>query len=622
MTEPLGSSPPPTAAAARDGAADRQSPYAQAVTRPIVALERVSFAYEAMDELAWAVEDVSLEVARGSHVAILGRNGSGKSTLARLITGLEIAAQGTVHFDGLDCADEELGWQVRRRCGLIFQNPDNQIVASTVEEDVAFGPENLGVPSEELRRRVERELGRVGLAGLELASPASLSGGQKQKLAIAGVLAMEPDCLILDEATSMLDPSARRSFLELVLDLRRRDGLTVINITHDMSEVMLADRVFVMHEGRILMSGSPAEIFRHVPQIRAIGLDVPAFAATSYALLKQHDMAMPLAAAGDEEEALRAIEARFRLRPEPLPPNWQAPQRLVRAEPAIVTHQLSYSYPQSGREGRPALRDVSLEVKRGEFFGIMGASGSGKSTLVQHFNGLLRAAPGRVTVLGHDLARAKDIRALRRRVQLLFQYPEHQLFAETVREDIAFGPRRLGVDEGEIEARIAEAAEITGLDLDWLERSPFELSGGEKRRVALAGILAMRPELLILDEPAAGLDPAGRDEILSYLHTLSRGEVTIVLVSHSMEDLSRLCDRVAILGDGELRALDTVDAIFENRAVLEANELAEPDLRRFMGRLADWIPGLDLRPRQVEDAVAELQRHLQPREATAGEGRA
>ncbi len=592
------------------------------MTRPLIELERVSFAYESRfleDRSAtrdWAVEDISLEVARGSHVAILGRNGSGKSTLARLITGLERADAGRLSFAGLNPELEEDGWRIRRRCGLIFQNPDNQLVATTVEEDVAFGPENLGLPADEIRRRVDRALDLVGLAAAAGRPPSELSGGQKQKLAIAGILSMEPECLILDEATSMLDPASRASFLALIRDLHERRGITIVNITHNMDEVLAAERVHVLHEGRILMSGTPPEIFRSPAQIRAIGLDVPAFAAISEGLFTRHGFAMPLAAASSAAAAEEALRESFRVRNAPQTSDHTAAAAphpaAAEKETVVRIEHLSYRYPRAGAASHPALEDISFTVRRGEFFGIMGQSGSGKSTLIQHLNGLLRPAGGRVTVLGHDLARPADIRALRRRVQLLFQYPEHQLFAETVREDIAFGPTKLGVPEAEIADRIAAAAQITGLAPEWLGRSPFELSGGEKRRVALAGILAMQPELLILDEPAAGLDPAGRDEILSYLHELSRGRVTIILVSHSMEDLARLCDRVAVLHEGRLLAVDRVERVFADPDLLAASEMVQPAVREFLCRFAAELPGLDVNVRTVEAAVDVLDARLEP----------
>jgi energy-coupling factor transport system ATP-binding protein len=242
-----------------------------------IQVERVRFEYDRHTPYSlMAVCDVSMEVPRGGHVAVLGRNGSGKSTLARMLNALEVPDSGRVLVLGQDTADDASVWDIRRACGMVFQNPDNQIVGTTVEEDVAFGPENIGMPREEMRTAVDRALAHVGLSDAAKKEPHLLSGGQKQKLAIAGILSMQPQCMILDEATSMLDPVSRTEFIRLVTRLGRENGLTVVNITHDMEEVLLADHVLVLSEGRTIMEGTPAEIFDHPERIQAEGLDVPA----------------------------------------------------------------------------------------------------------------------------------------------------------------------------------------------------------------------------------------------------------------------------------------------------------------------------------------------------------
>jgi energy-coupling factor transporter ATPase len=239
-------------------------------------ISKVHFSYrQSNQDPLLAVQDVSLQIASGSHVAILGRNGSGKSTLARLINALEQPSKGVVVVSGRNTAQEENVWEIRRLCGMVFQNPDNQIVGTTVEEDVAIGPENLGFPQPDIRRAVDESLAYVGLAGDAQKPPHLLSGGQKQKLAIAGILAMKPACLILDEATSMLDPVSRHDFMQLVQTLVRDQNMTVVNITHHMEEVLLADFVYVMSGGRVVTSGTPAEVFDQVSLVRREGLDVP-----------------------------------------------------------------------------------------------------------------------------------------------------------------------------------------------------------------------------------------------------------------------------------------------------------------------------------------------------------
>ena len=243
----------------------------------IIKTEELAFSYpteEGQAPLA-ALNGVSLEIERGSFVAVLGHNGSGKSTLAKHMNAVLLPAGGTVWVDGMDTCDEQYLLEIRRRVGMVFQNPDNQIVANVVEEDVAFGPENLGVPSPEIRKRVDDALAAVGMGGFARHAPHLLSGGQKQRIAIAGVLAMEPECIVLDEATAMLDPVGRREVLSAVHKLNREKGITVVLITHHMNEAEDADRVVVMDDGRIAMDGTPREIFTQVDQLRSMGLTVP-----------------------------------------------------------------------------------------------------------------------------------------------------------------------------------------------------------------------------------------------------------------------------------------------------------------------------------------------------------
>ncbi|MGI6326292.1 MAG: energy-coupling factor transporter ATPase [Saccharofermentanales bacterium] len=585
-------------------------------------IKNVSYSYrQSGREPLVAVNQISLDVPRGGHVAILGRNGSGKSTLARLINALEQPSEGTLIVDDLSAAVEENIWEIRRRCGMVFQNPDNQIIGTTVEEDVAFGPENLGFPPADIRRAVDDALAFVGLEDMAQKAPHLLSGGQKQKLAIAGILAMRPSCLILDEATSMLDPLSRQEFMDLVCRLIRDEGLTVINITHNMEEVQLAGQVAVMSKGQLASIGTPADIFEQVEQIKAEGLDVPAHNEIVHELANRLQVSLfPKEAAtwndalatvrrlmtkasSDAELRKRIIWAADLIRSEQTA---RTPDKRSESEPIISVENLTYTYDADSPLATAVLHDVGFNVHRGELLGIVGHSGSGKSTLIQHLNGLLRVQKGSVRVLGLNASNNADIRKIRQKVGLLFQYPEHQLFEETVFRDIAFGPRRMSLAEDEVKRRVLKAAEIVGLQTDDLERSPFELSGGQKRRAAIAGVLAMEPEILILDEPAAGLDPAGRDEILGYAGMLRDLGVTVILVSHSMEDISRLADRVLVLRQGCVHALGRPADVFSDASRLAEAGLAVPRPSAFLRDLQDDLEGLDCDCYSPEAAVEAL----------------
>ena len=587
-----------------------------------IEINNVSFSYQQSGrEPLLAVSHVNLQMPRGSHTAILGRNGSGKSTLARLINALEQPSSGSLRVGGLSTADEANVWEIRRLCGMVFQNPDNQIIGTTVEEDVAFGPENLGFPPAEIRKAVDAALDYVGLAAMAQTPPHLLSGGQKQKLAIAGIMAMRPTCLILDEATSMLDPISRQDFMTLVQRLIREEGLTVINITHNMEEALLADHVAVMGEGNVVLSGTPNEVFNQVAQIKQEGLDVPVHNEITHELSCLLELPLQPNETPDWPSAGQAVR---RL----LDTAWAKPDGQVRlellanqigvaptaqaaGEPAPIVmsvSHLSHTYAPGTALAFQALNDISFDVRRGELLGIIGHSGSGKSTLIQHLNGLIRAQSGKVSVLGMNASVNADIKKIRQQVGLLFQYPEHQLFEETVFQDIAFGPRRMGLDMVEIEKRVLKAARIVGLREDDLERSPFELSGGQKRRAAIAGILAMEPDVLILDEPAAGLDPAGRDEILGYADNLRTMGVTVILVSHSMEDIARLADRVLVLNKGRVQAFGTPAEVFTDEAKLVEAGLSIPRSAAFLRLQQTYLPGLDCDRFTAEAAARELIR--------------
>ena len=547
-----------------------------------------------------ALRGVDLDVFAGECLAIVGGNGSGKSTLARHLNALLIPTAGDVVVDGLDTRDEDAVWEVRRRVGMIFEQPDDQIIAAVVEEDVAFGCENLGLPPPEIRARVDAALRTVELEPLRRRPPHLLSGGQKQRVAIAGVLAMRPRCLVLDEATSMLDPRGEREVMSTALALCRGEGLTLVLITHAMEEAALADRIVVLADGRVALEGPPAEVFANEDALRALRLEPPEVNRLARRLA---DAGLPLPPGQLTAPALADAIAAAREGYRPAARRAGAggrPERRTRRRaggPIVRCDGVSHVYQRGTPLESAALADVSLEIRPGEIVGLIGASGSGKSTLAQHLNGLLRPTRGRVYLDDVDIqAREVDRRRIRQQIGLLFQYPEHQLFEETVREDVAFGPRNLGIDEGAIEERVERALAYVGLNpAVFGPRSPFSLSNGEKRRAALAGLLAMEPRMLILDEPTAGLDPQGCREILDYIVRLrdARG-LTILLISHSMDAVARLCERLIVVDRGRVVADGPIREVFADPARLLALGLGLPQVTECARLLRER--GLPVRP--------------------------
>ena len=461
-----------------------------------------------------AINGVDLHVEPGQFIAVLGHNGSGKSTLAKHLNALLFPTEGAVWVDGLNTRDEKNLWEIRREAGMVFQNPDNQIIAQVVEEDVGFGPENIGVPTEEIWTRVEESLKTVGMLEHRKKSPNRLSGGQKQRVSIAGVIAMEPKCIIFDEPTAMLDPNGRKEVIKAAKKLNKEKGITVILITHYMEEVIVADKIFVMNHGEVAMQVN-------------------------------------------------------------------------------------------------ALDHITVDIPEDQFIGLIGHTGSGKSTFVQTLNGLLKVTSGHIYYNGEDIDGDQyDKKKLRSDVGLVFQYPEHQLFEVDVISDVCFGPRNLGLSESETRERAIEALESVRMPKELYKSSPFDLSGGQKRRAAIAGVLAMRPKILILDEPTAGLDPKGRDEILGLIARMKEErDMTIILVSHSMDDVARYVERIMVMGGGKLLFDDEPVKVFRHVKELEELGLSAPQITYVMRMLRERGLNVNADVLRVKEAAEEILAH-------------
>jgi energy-coupling factor transporter ATPase len=560
-------------------------------SEPVIAARSLSFSYNPQSQHPiHALKGIDLEVYPGEYLVVIGHNGSGKSTLAKHFNALLRPTDGEVHVKGLDTQDRANTLAVRRAVGMVFQVPDNQIVATVVEEDVAFGPENLGVPNGELRERVDGALELVGMAEYRHRQPHRLSAGQKQRVAIAGVMAMKPEVLVLDEATALLDPEGRRDVLAAVRTLNG-EGVTVVAITHFMEEAAEGDRVIVLEEGCIAMQGSPREVFARVDELRALQLDVPQITELAYTL-NQRDPTVPpdLLTTGELVDAIvricssptDGVSQIHRETPSELPdvPPSQPRSNLRESEPLIQVRDLHHIYLRGTPLEAPALHGVNMEVYKGEAVGLIGRTGSGKSTLVQHLNGLLRPREqGRVNMDGQDLSdRSVDVRRIRQRVGLVFQHPEQQLFERLVGDDVAFGLKKLGMDRDERRERVRWAMEAVGLGFEeFKDRYTFSLSGGEMRKAALAGVLALRPEVLILDESTSGLDPRSRHEVLERLLALRRDEgLTLVFVSPSMEDVAEVVDRIYVLDEGRVVLNGPVREVFAQPEALRRHGLGTP----------------------------------------------
>ena len=583
---------------------------------PFVDVKEVTYSYEGGSPGAGpALRGITLGVERSEYLAIVGANASGKTTLALHLNGLLLPTSGSVAVDGLDTRRARDLPAIRQRVAMVFQKPEDQIVGATVEEDTAFGPENLKASKEEIRARVDRALAQVGLTGLGLRSPHELSAGQKQRLAIAGALALRPEAIVLDEPTSMLDPRGRRELLALLSELNG-SGTTIIHITHRMNEAARASRIVILAAGRVAADGTPSRIFTGV-DLAALGLHRPGALELATRLSRQAGGALgePLDYPSLESALLSALD---RVPPHPitassanaaLSPLGTAAS--AAKAPLIRLVEVSHAYrtPMGPAKEIPSLRSVTLEVRRGEAIALIGPTGSGKSTLLQHLNCLFLPQAGRIELDGKAVIPAgADLPAIRRRIGLVFQRPEEQLFAQYVGDEVAYGPRLAGLSGKALTERVRWAMEAVGLPFSaYRDRLTFALSGGEQRKVGLAGVLALRPEALVLDEPTAGLDPASREELLALLERLKEEGTTIILSTHDLEEAGRVADRVVALVDGKIRLdLPTREA-FDRAGELEGWSLELPPFVGMIDRLAkaDRVgSGAPLTLAEVEERLA------------------
>lgn len=540
----------------------------------MIRAEQVRFQYKKrdVDGNVIATEEilkgVDLTIKKGEFIALLGRNGSGKTTFSKQLNAILRPSEGTVTVDEMGTRDAEKLYEIRQHVGMVFQNPDNQMVAANVEEEVAFGPENLGMESDTIVARVKQALEQVRMWKRRKTAPNHLSGGQKQRIAIAGILAMHPDYIVLDEPTAMLDPKGRKEVMEALQRLNQEQEMTVILITHDMEEAALASRVILLADGQMRFDGRPEKFFGADALLAEMGMEAP----LSYRVQQAMGSAANLQSGAGEKRDKCKIDAL---------------DIFEKDKDLLSLQHVSYIYSPGTAYEKVALDDVSLSLGKGEIVGLAGHTGSGKSTMIQLLNGLLKPTGGTVTFEGKDIhAKGYSGNYLRSRVGMVFQYPEHQMICDTVWEDVAFGPGKQGLTEEACNARVEEALRFVDLPEKYYQASPLQLSGGQKRRVAIAGVLAMHPEYIILDEPAAGLDAEGKREIFDRIRWMSREQgIGVLLVSHSMEDLAEYADRIIVLDDGKKILDDRPAQVFAKRETLADCGLDVPETVKLADKL-------------------------------------
>ncbi|MDR2027955.1 MAG: ATP-binding cassette domain-containing protein [Treponema sp.] len=526
-----------------------------------IQVRNLSYTYE--NSSRPALGGLDFDIHEGEYLAVLGANGSGKSTLLKCLNGLCTPPRGSVLVYGrdgspLDPADEEALEGIRRTLGTVMQNSDDQIVGVAVEEDAAFGPENLGLPADEVRRRVDEALAAVNLAGFRDRAPQFLSGGERQRLTLAGVLALGSEIIALDEAASMLDPAGRESLLGLLEGLHGA-GKTILHVTHSLDEAFYARRCLVLFQGKLVFDGPPRDLPgrpelaawgftlpESLKAVRALSRLFPGFSAVSLDPEKTAEALRPFcAAAGGAGASAGAAEARRAAAPGPE----------TGAGCIVRFDGVSHRYLKGTVHSAMGISGVSCGIPRNASVALIGKSGSGKSTVLKHINALLLPSAGSVRVFGKDtLDKKNELRALRLNAGLAVQSPESALFETYVADDAAYGPRNAGLKGPALVERVKRALEAAGLPYgEFADRETGSLSGGEKRRAAIAGVLALDSEILLLDEPTAALDGKGREGILAMIGEQKRAGKTIIATTHSM-GLAASFDLIGVMDQGRLAA--------------------------------------------------------------------
>jgi len=536
------------------------------------------------------LKGVDLRVQKGEFLALMGPTGAGKTTLCLTLNGILPhlvggTFRGQVVVAGMDTRDHGPG-EMSRQVGLVFQDPESQLFNMTVEDEIAFGLESLGLSPSEMEERIAWALEVVRLTVLRKRHPLQLSGGQKKRLAIATVLAMRPQVLVLDEPVTGLDPLGRHEVLSVIEKLKREEEVTVVMVEQDAEAVMAwADHVVIMEQGQPVLEGSPRQVFSRVEALHDWGLAVPQMSELAHLFNRRQGTTFHFAT---EDEACSAFAGELQPNTQYPIPNTQPPTSNLQLpisfehSPAIQVKDLSYRY----NDGPAVLTEVNLSVEAGDFLAIVGQNGSGKTTLVKHFNGLLRPTRGRVLVLGQDTA-GQSVGQLARKVGYLFQNPDHQIFAPTVWEEVAFGPRNLGFSEREVADRTTEALALFGLE-DQADTPPAVLGYGLRRQVTLAAVWAMRPQILVLDEPTAGLDWRSTRTLMEEVTNLNRQGHTIILVTHDMKLVAEFARHVLILNEGHILTCGPTRQVFQQETILRQAFLASPPITALARRMRPY----------------------------------
>ena len=549
----------------------------------IVSVSNLSFQYEGGAE---ALKGISFDVKRGELFVVMGPNGAGKTTLCFILSGIIPnmyggVRKGRVNVLGFDPWDQPI-YETAKKVGVLLQDPESQLIMPSVFAELAFGPANLGVPKEEILKRIREALRIVGLEGFEDRHPRELSGGQKQRAALGAVLTMMPELLVLDEPTSQLDPLGTTEVLSAIRRLKDL-GITIIMTSHKTEEIAyLADKVLILNDGKIVAYGSPREVLSNVELLENVGVKPPAVSTYFYELRKKGintfdvpillEDAVNLARSMIYDGILKANAIKF------------DETTHSKGEPIIEVKDVTFVYP--GEPPVTAIKNINLTIYEGEFVGIIGQNGSGKTTLVKNIVGLLKPTKGKILFKGEDVTKY-TVAELSKKIGLILQNPDYQLFTLSCEEEIRFGLKNIGVPEEEMEKRIDEALKFVGLE-HLRDRYPFALSFGDRRKLAVAAIVAMNPEVIIMDEPTTAQDYRGRymlADLAKRMH--EKYGRTIIMITHDMDLVAKYAERLIVMWNGEILADGPTRKVFQMYDALEKAFLKPPQITQFAHHLRD-----------------------------------
>ncbi len=574
----------------------------------IVRVEDLTYTYPNSDTPA--IENITLDIQPGEFILLTGPSGCGKTTFCRTLNGLipkfyNGTLSGSVVVNGLDVSEHST-MKLAQSVGLIFQNPDNQIFALTVEKDIAFGLENLGISREEMQSEINWAAETTGINKLRHRATHELSGGQKQRLTIAGVLAMHPNVIVMDEPTSFLDPVGAEHIFDVLDMLNKKYGMTIIIIEHRIDiAAKYVDRIIVFEDGRIRSDGKPEDILAN-EDTRLLGVGIPRILE----LAKRFNDSnlkfpqLPLSANQFYDQVSNRLSIKeLKSKAEKIPDDLLALAGEHHHSPLIEVQGIDFEYPGSVK----ALRGVDLTINQSDYVAIMGENGAGKTTLVKHFNGLLRPNTGSVKFSGEDISK-KSVAQLARRIGLVFQNPDDQLFEETVEKEISFALNNFGFKKEIVDKRVEWALNLLDIS-QYKDKSPFTLSGGERKRVALASVLAWDPDILVLDEPTIGQDYGQKERLRHFLNHLRTQGKTVIIVTHDVEFVAESQPHIVLMAQGQVVAEGSTKSIMNRKDLLTRCSVAQPEITRLCALLEKH--GLPKDVVDVEEAYQLLSRRLQ-----------